>query len=227
METPAIGRESARTQGIDDLPTVTRMLRGVQALAELERNTDDTELALVAAVLLNRGRIGRLLEECNAQPEGRELLRTRPALDREHCDLDALAQLPSGTLGRSYADFMRERGLSPEVFVAPPSIRDEDVRYFAQRLRQTHDLWHVLTGYNTDLMGEIELQAFMYGQLRTPFSLLVAALGLLRNHLSRANVARVWAAYQRGKRAEPMAYRLWEQQFTRALAEVRAAMHLN
>ena len=39
----------------------------------------------------------------------------------------------------------------------PPDPR---AAYLAQRMRQTHDIWHVLTGYATDVAGEVQLQAF-------------------------------------------------------------------
>jgi ubiquinone biosynthesis protein Coq4 len=46
-----------------------------------------------------------------------------------------------------------------------------------QRTRQTHDLWHVLTGLGTDIPGEIALQAFTYEQLHHNFSRLIMSRG--------------------------------------------------
>jgi ubiquinone biosynthesis protein COQ4 len=133
------------------------------------------------------------------------------------------AKLREGTLGRTYSEFLRSRNLTPEVFAAPREVRDEAARYVAQRIRQTHDLWHVLTGYDTDVLGEAELQAFTYAQLRTPFSLLVALFGA-----SNANLLspRVWAAYRRGKRAAPLVWRAWERHFATPLPELRQLLRL-
>jgi ubiquinone biosynthesis protein COQ4 len=213
---------------IDDQPRVVRWLNGVRALALLRRNPDDTELALKAAVLLNAGRLPRLIAAFEAHPEGRELLRTRPAIDGEHVDLEALANLPEGTLGRAYGEFLRSRNLTPEVFAAPREVRNEDARYMAQRVRQTHDLWHVVTGYDTHVLGEVELQAFTFAQLGTPFSLLVALFGVSKaNALSPRIAARVWAAYRRGRRAEPLVWRAWERHFAKPLCEVRQLLRLD
>jgi ubiquinone biosynthesis protein COQ4 len=212
---------------IEDQPALLRMGRGLRALQRLRRNPGDTEQALKAAVLLNVGCFPRIVTEFEAQAEGRELLRARPAIDCEHVDLAALGRLPEGTLGQAYSAFLMSRNLTPEVFVPPREVRDENVRYLSQRMRQTHDLWHVLTGYDTDVIGEIELQAFMYAQLGTPFSLAVALFGLGRAQpRSLALPLRVWAAYTRGKRAEPLAWRFWERHFGTQVADLRRMLQL-
>jgi ubiquinone biosynthesis protein COQ4 len=212
---------------IDDQPALQRFLGGLRALRRLRANPGDTEQALAAAVLLNAGRFPAILAGFEASAEGREVLRARPALDCEHVDLAALARLPAGTLGQAYSAFLTSRNLTPEVFVPPRDVRDENVRYLSQRMRQTHDLWHVLTGYDTDVLGEIELQAFMYAQLGTPFSLLVAVLGMSRARPRTLSLPRrVWNAYARGKRAEQLAWRFWERHFTTPVADLRRVLKL-
>lgn len=211
----------------DDMPTWPRIGKGLRALRRLRDNPDDTELALRAALLLNTGALARTLVKFESSEEGREVLATRPALDHQHVDLDALEALPSHTLGHAYATFLKSRGLTLEVFVPPREIRDERKRYVGQRLRQTHDLGHVMTGYNTDVAGEIELQAFTFGQLRTPFAFFVALGGVLKSPIERRDiVARVIRAYRRGRNAEQLCYRAWEKRFERPLADVRAELGL-
>src|SRR5690606_7550553 len=121
-------------------------------------------------------------------------------------DLDALAQLPAGTLGHAYARFMRGHGLTPEIFDGPPAeVRDERAAYAIQRMRQTHDLWHVVTNAETDPAGEIALQAFTFAQLRVPSSGLLAAFGTLRALPHTRQVLRdAIALYRVGKAAAPL-----------------------
>jgi len=38
------------------------------------------------------------------------------------------------------------------------------VVWYSRRLRDVHDIWHVLTGYETDALGEACVVAFSYGQ---------------------------------------------------------------
>jgi len=121
---------------------------------------------------------------------------------------------------------MRARGLTPEVFIAPRQVHDERIRYVAQRLRQTHDLWHVVTGYDTSVLGEIELQAFMFAQVRMPFSLLVGSLGVFRSPRPVQTARRVVVAYRRGRRANALCMHGWERELSRPLEEVRAEIGL-
>jgi ubiquinone biosynthesis protein Coq4 len=58
--------------------------------------------------------------------------------------LDALRAWPQGTLGRAVCDFLDERGL-------PFKVRYEN-----------HDAIHAILGYETNIRGEMELQAWMW-----------------------------------------------------------------
>ena len=228
MEASIHPAPSARPElPFDDMPTWPRIGKGLRALKKLRENPGDTELALRAALLLNTGSLQRALMKFENSEEGRAMLRARPALDCDHVDLDALEALPEGTLGHAYARFMKSRGLTPEVFVPPREIRDERKRYISQRLRQTHDLWHVVSGYDTDVPGEVELQAFTFGQNQTPFGFFVALGGIAKSSGRRAEVfTRVLRAYWRGRRAEQLCYRDWEKRFATRLEDVRRELGL-
>ena len=155
----------------EDLASLSRVERWKRALAALRKilaDPDQTDQVLVFLSLINSGssnttRIDRFF----ADPSGRALYDQHRAIDSRSIDLDALAALPDGTLGHTYATFLRSHGLTPEVFDGPPEgIADPRRSYVVQRLRQTHDLWHVVTGCETDPAGEVALQAFTYAQLR-------------------------------------------------------------
>lgn len=59
--------------------------------------------------------------------------------------LSTLAEYEPGSLGRLVADFLATRGLG-----------------FLPKY-EAHDAIHALLGYDTDVRGELELQAFMWG----------------------------------------------------------------
>ena len=61
-------------------------------------------------------------------------------------DLSALQTLPAGTLGRCYADQLISQGITPDTLIDPSPINDER-DYITHRLRETHDITHVLTGF--------------------------------------------------------------------------------
>ncbi|MFN6568411.1 Coq4 family protein [Dendronalium sp. ChiSLP03b] len=104
--------------------------------------------------------------------------------------VEKLRSLPTGTFGRNWADFLDEYNLKPFTTGA--------------RRKQLHDGVHVLTGYNTDPIGEAEVQAFLLGAKFT-LSNLVLGLGLLRiiyrnlNYQQKFSWNRLWQAYQRGR----------------------------
>jgi ubiquinone biosynthesis protein COQ4 len=161
-------------------------------------------------------------------PRGRRLFDERRAIDSRTIDLDVLAALPAGTLGRAYAEFMRSHGLTPDVFDgAPDDIRDPIRAYAVQRLRQTHDLWHVVINAQTDPAGEIALQAFTYAQLHAPSSAILAAIGTLRGaREDRAIVRDAIALYRLGRRAGSLATFLWEDHWATPLVDVRRMLGL-
>lgn len=208
-----------------DLTSLSRFERYRRAFTALGRvmvNPDETDQVLVFTSHINAGsfpeRIGRFFEE----PTGRQLFAEKRAID-SRLDLARLAALPDNTLGYAYATFLTSRGLTPEVFDGPPdAISDERTSYVIQRLRQTHDLWHVVTGHDTDPRGEIALQAFTYGQVRAPSSLILAAVGTLRGFRGEpVFVKEVLAAYRAGRDAGRFATFLWEDHWTTPLSDVR------
>jgi ubiquinone biosynthesis protein COQ4 len=153
-----------------------RAALGLRALARLMRDPDDTHQVFLIGLLVNKESYPRFLARLTSDEEGARLLRERPAIDSAHVDFDALRALPDGTLGREYVRYLDERGLDPDLFQAPPGL-PEVPGYIAQRMRQVHDVWHVLTGYDTDVPGEVALQAFTWAQTRMTSSAMIAISG--------------------------------------------------
>ena len=216
------------TFDVADLPPLVRWRRALVALARVLRDPEETDQVLAFSTLVNAGRRGEQLDAFFEDPRGRRLYEERRALDSHTVDLDALAALPEGTLGHAYATFMTAHGLTPNVFDgAPEAIRDPRAAYVIQRMRQTHDLWHVVTNAETDPAGEVALQAFTFAQVRAPSTGLLAALGTLRGiRYTRQIVRDVVDMYQLGRRAEKLAVFAWEDHWARPLAEVRRMLGL-
>ncbi len=216
------------TEDAADLPTLVRWRRALHALARVMKNPDETDQVLVFTNLANARHRDERLDVFFDDPRGERLFAERRALDSRTIDLDALAQLPEGTLGHAYATFMRAHGLTPDVFDGRPSdVRDDRAAYVIQRLRQTHDLWHVVTNAETDPAGEVALQAFTYAQLRAPGSGILAALGMLRSlPYTREVVRDSVELYRLGRDAEALAVFPWEDHWTTPLVEVRRMLKL-
>lgn len=217
---------SRATRDALSMSPAERWRRALGALANVIADHGRTDQVLEFSVHANAGtmvrRIGRFFDD----PRGRRLYEERRAIDSRTIDLERLGRLPAGTLGRAYADFMRGNGITPEVFDgAPPEVGDPRAAYVVQRMRQTHDLWHVATGYATDPASEIALQAFTYAQVGAPSSLILAAVGTLHGVRRAPGLPRAAiAAFRAGRRAEKLVVFPWEDHWETPLAEVRAML---
>lgn len=117
-------------------------------------------------------------------------------------DLDALARLPRSTFGRALADFMRANHLSP--FRITGEIDDEMRRRnaFGIRYATTHDMFHVLLGFDTSWAGELGVLGFAVGQRYSAWQRLAAVLAWLIYPLrSGLAIPSLWRAWRRGLRA--------------------------
>ena len=142
-----------------------------------------------------------------------------------HYDVEALARLPAHTLGGAYARHMKAHNLRPDFYkTAEPRHR---MNYLRLRLRQTHDVWHVLTGFGIDEYGEIGLQGFYFGQFTSGYAALIGAAFILRS-LLRGRLAEVeklvdafCEGYCNGKRAEPLLAVKWEELWGESMESLR------
>lgn len=191
-------------------------------MATLLRDPGRLDQVLVFAQAVNAGAVARAVERFSATEEGRSLFLERPRIDRAHVDFDALRRLPDGTLGREYTRFLDENGIGPEPFEELPDVADQRAALIMLRMRQTHDLWHVLTGYTTDVRGEVLLQAFTFAQTRVPSALLIALFGSLRQLKVRRNDLReLRHAYRRGKMTKFLPTFRWEDHWRAPVSELR------
>lgn len=154
-----------------------------------------------------------------------ETLVSRP-IRRLRCDRARLAALPPGTLGREYADFLTRHGLEPEA-LDHWSEGNGTLQRFRVHLESSHDVWHVITGFGTDVAGEIGLQAFYYAQLAAPLPLTLLSAGLLNGVLkggrrpSTDRVDQLVRGYLMGRRASSLTGVDWSQHWERPLDELR------
>ncbi|MEO1433360.1 MAG: Coq4 family protein [Cyanobacteria bacterium J06633_8] len=78
-------------------------------------------------------------------------------------DLDKLIEYPEGSFGREYAEHMKRNKL--KALNISPELEDVAQRnVFALRYVVTHDIFHVLLGFDTSYAGEIGVLAFAAAQ---------------------------------------------------------------
>jgi ubiquinone biosynthesis protein COQ4 len=203
----------------------TRARTVVRTLATLARDPGRLDQVLVLAQTVNMPAVARAMVRLEHDEAGKALLAEQPRIDRAHVDLDALRRLPDGTLGREYTRFLDDNGITPDAFEELPDVGDPRAGYIMLRMRQTHDLWHVLTGYTPDVRGEILLQAFTFAQTRAPSSFIIAAFGTLRWAFKWPGQGKALReAFARGERTGTLATFRWEDHWSTPVTELRALL---
>lgn len=155
---------------------------------------------------------------------GRRLMETEPFLPDFLDDHAPLLALPEGTVGRIYAEFMEREGLSAaglfEESVKMGRQRyDDQLQWVIDRMRDTHDLLHILTGYGRDALGEQCVLAFTYGQQPSLGNLFIAWLGALEIKRTVKPRASVMGAVAEAQRMGKVARRLIDEDIRALLAE--------
>jgi ubiquinone biosynthesis protein COQ4 len=143
--------------------------------------------------------------------------------------LDELQKLPPGTMGRTYADHMRDNGLDPAAIPSLPSAGE--LEFMRAHLYETHDVWHAVTGFETDVAGELGLQAFYAAQTPGGLPLLLMAMGFLNTALyamgeRERRLDAITRGWQMGKDAQPLFGVRWDERWGRPIDEVRAVLRV-
>ena len=142
-------------------------------------------------------------------------------------DLRALAKLPDGTLGHEFAAHMLRAGLDPSAL--PTLEAHDDDTYLRAHLYETHDIWHAVTGFHTDVAGELGLQAFYLAQIPSRLSSAILAGGFINTVAYAfterdARMRQVVRGWILGKRAKNFFGVDWASLWSTPLEDVRAQL---
>lgn len=171
-----------------------RPLHALISSIRLILNKDDTRQVFEVVTALSRDSARRLFRRFVATPYGRRVVTEPVELENILGDFPRLRAMAPGTLGRAYVDFMDEAGFTPQGLIdaadeAGVSLMDyPELKAFSRAFRHleiSHDLWHVLTGYGRDPLGEICNLVFTRRQTGNPGLKLIIRMGLLALKLER------------------------------------------
>ncbi|MGL5876151.1 MAG: Coq4 family protein [Xenococcaceae cyanobacterium] len=167
-----------------------------------------------------------MVEFLSLHPQGKQAFLNRPRLG--NVDLHKLHQLDISTFGYIYADHMLKNHLTP----LQASQVNNDYEFLAAHITETHDLWHVVTGCDTNILGEIKLEAFYVSQLyASRFWLALLAKNLLKAVVYEVEVAdRYMDAITQGwlmaKQAKPLFGIQWNTLWEVSLQDVRTSLNI-
>lgn len=213
-----------------------RPLRALQNFRMLMRDKEDTAAVFrIFESLPSKDFLPRIADLVVSE-KGEYLRSTEPYLPEILDDHAMMRRTPKGSLAHAYCDFMESEGLSAAGLVAEseragrPRFPDL-VEWYINRTRDTHDMFHILTGYGRDALGEASVLLFTHGQMPSQGHLLIGYAGAanIRNMVkpSKAPVMRaVREAHRIGKGAPQLIAQPIRQLLERPLAEVRAEMKI-
>ena len=147
--------------------------------------------------------------------------------------LDSFAE---GSVGAAYRDWVRAEGLSAEGLAdeSRKGLQQGQVdiahpyAWFGRRIRDTHDIWHILTGYGRDALGELCLVAFSYSQTRSLGWAMIAWGGYFRAKGPARQAIRkaVREGFRRGREAAWLPGEDYERLLAEPIDSVRARLGL-
>ena len=207
-------------------------LRALRALRELVRNPDDTRHVFTVIEALSGHAPLRVLRRFQRSDNGQRLLASRAQILHLLRDRERLERMPEGSLGRAYLAFLDREKISADGLVQASVeghtgafVRGRDFEYVSDRLRDTHDLWHTVSGYQGDLYGETALLAFSAVQTGNPGIALIVLTALLRARDPKL-VQLVWRGLTAGATAQWLPPVEWETLLPLPLDEVRRRLQI-
>ena len=212
--------------------------RALRAARILASDPDDLPQVFTIIESLSFGTLERMAARLGQTAGGKRLLETRPDIVKLLEDRAALARLPEGSLGRAYLAFVTRENISAEGIRAAATKGTAHARelpapfdFIHARMRDTHDLWHAVTGYSGDVLGEAALLAFTFAQTWNPGIALIIGIGItktIRSQIGDGPAARktIRDGFRRGRKAKWLVEQEWETMLALPVEEVRRRLNV-
>jgi len=192
-------------------PLRLQPMRAFKALRQLLKDKEDTGQVFTIMRALSGRSVPKGYAKLLRTEKGGRIAYRHEELATILSDSEFLKRLPEGSVGRAYLHFTSSENISAQGLVEESRKgvdqdvdREHPLAWYGRRLRDIHDLWHVLSGYGRDGMGEACLVAFSYAQTRSLGFGLIAiagALKLKRECPGQPMFRAVWQAYRHGAKA--------------------------
>lgn len=202
------------------------------SLMKVIRDPNETSHGARLVMTVDRHQFERNYQRFCGEAEGQRILDGAPCLFERLTDREALAALPDGSVGRIFLDYMVREDISTEALDAEVEPVEREIlapdaqrKRFNKHLRASHDLWHVLTGYHRDILGELQLLTFSHKQNHSPAFRL---LSFLSRHSAKKKIPELPGlldlARERGSRTVWLPVADWGTLLGRPIEEVRETL---
>lgn len=161
---------------IDELATPEKIDKLLSLVDLVAGSRVDTQNVFdIEDIFTDSPQMQKCLQVVRQNPDSAQILNERYIGD--DFDLETLLQLPPGSLGWTYARVLSAMNYDPHFY----RLREikSDVDYITHRIRKTHDLHHILTGFSFDDYGEFGVISVTVGQIGYPAFILIELVGSL------------------------------------------------
>jgi ubiquinone biosynthesis protein COQ4 len=178
---------------------------------------------------------GAIIERMRAHPQGRRIVSERIPLPPGVLQPALLADLPENTLGYQYWAHCTANNIDPAfISIKSQKVAQEypataEHKFIYDRYRDSHDLWHVVTGWGLDMAGEAGIIAWTYAQTRNKGYLLIFLLNaVMCAKRGRWDVFKTcWKGYRHGKRTPLLLAVDWHEYMHRPIDDVRRELGID
>ena len=212
-----------------------RPLAALRAFRKLIANKEDTEQVFLIMQALSGRSIPRGYQRLLNEPDGGRQAYLGHELADKLQDSAWVASFAPGTVGAAYKDFIAPRGLSAYGLaeesrkVSGEIEAQHPLAWYGRRLRDVHDIWHVLTGYSTDALGEACVVSFSFAQTKSLGFGFIGAGASLQLESTKSGLPygkAVWQAWRNGAKAAWLPAQDYERLFAEPLDVARARLKI-
>jgi ubiquinone biosynthesis protein COQ4 len=206
---------------------------GLRSLVRFITTPSDLANSFEAMLALAGPTLERELRKFSEHPVGRSMLAEHPRRDLNALlsDRVALAAMPEGSFADAYLRYLggEEMG-SADYFLEAAGLEDkarrfgwsDDQLWFVKRMANSHDLFHIVAGYDRDVTGEIGVISYTAGQIPLlPLRMLLPYLAALKPSQPLRWGRFVRDAYWHGRETPSLACVDYEALLPKPLAEAR------
>lgn len=144
-------------------------------------------------------------------------------------DWDQIGAGGDNSLGKHFVNFLLDNNIHPDTLPVPEV--SDDFTYAIAYLTETHDIMHVLLGYQTDLDSELGLLAFFSAQIASPFYLMLISGALLNAAFyergrMESRMAAISQGWRMGNKADKLFGVNWNDYWYKDISEVRREFNI-
>jgi ubiquinone biosynthesis protein COQ4 len=205
----------------------TLLIKSLYGVVRLSKNPRNTNFVFLIGnsqdALAEEFRLKKQIDDPFDNVEVKSLM-----LEQYHSakyDLDKLELLTENTVGNIYAKHMKKNNLDPDYYNDEEPV--SPMHYLRLRIRKTHDIWHVITGFDTTENGEIGLQGVYFAQFSNGQSAMILMGGILKsifsfNYIKMKEYIEFFVrGYNIGKKSLPLLPVKWEELWNQDIDLIR------